>query len=145
VRSSCERLGDGYKICQEYLPAAQQGDTRLFVMNGEPLRYKRRYAAFRRVRRGDDMRSNIHAGGKLARSEIGESHLAEIVLPKLTQDGMFLVGLDIVGDKLMEINGCEHCSTRTSRARSHDGAQPRLPRADRAQTFSVSSARKRKK
>ncbi len=97
---------DGYVICQEYLPAAQEGDTRLFVMNGEPLRYKGRYAAFRRVRRGDDMRSNIHAGGKLARAEIGESHLrlAEIVRPKLTQDGMFLVGLDIVGDKLMEIN-----------------------------------------
>jgi len=97
---------DGYVICQEYLPAAEEGDTRLFVMNGEPLRYKGRYAAFRRLRRGDDMRSNIHAGGKLARAEIGASHLrlAEIVRPKLTQDGMFLVGLDIVGDKLMEIN-----------------------------------------
>jgi glutathione synthase len=97
---------DGYVICQEYLPAAEEGDTRLFLMNGEPLRYKGRYAAFRRVRLGDDMRSNIHAGGRLAPATIGESHLrlAEIVRPKLTQDGMFLVGLDIVGDKLMEIN-----------------------------------------
>ena len=52
------------------------------------------------------MRSNIHAGGKLARADITEKHLriAEIVRPKLVQDGMFLVGLDIVGDKLMEIN-----------------------------------------
>ena len=52
------------------------------------------------------MRSNIHAGGKLREAEITDQHLkiAEIVRPKLVQDGMFLVGLDIVGDKLMEIN-----------------------------------------
>jgi glutathione synthase len=97
---------DGYVIAQEYLPAAAEGDTRLFLMNGEPLRYKGRYAAFRRVRSGEDMRSNIHAGGKLRQAVIGEHELrlAEIVRPKLVQDGMFLVGLDIVGDKLMEIN-----------------------------------------
>jgi glutathione synthase len=97
---------DGYAIAQEYLPAAAEGDTRFFVMNGRPLRYKGRYAAFRRVRMGDDMRSNIHAGGKLRAAEITDEHLkvVEIVRPKLVQDGMFLVGLDIVGDKLMEIN-----------------------------------------
>ncbi len=97
---------DGYVIAQEYLPAAGEGDTRLFLMNGAPLRYKGKYAAFRRVRSGDDMRSNIHAGGTIAAAEISDTALrvAEIVRPKLVQDGMFLVGLDIVGDKLMEIN-----------------------------------------
>jgi glutathione synthase len=97
---------DGYVIAQEYLPEAEQGDTRLFLMNGLPLRHKGKYAAFRRVRTGDDMRSNIHAGGKLRQAEITDEHLriAEIVRPKLVQDGMFLVGLDIVGNKLMEIN-----------------------------------------
>ena len=97
---------DGYIIAQEYLSAAQEGDTRLFVMNGRPLRYKGKYAAFRRERTGDDMRSNVHAGGKIREAEITDVHLkvAEIVRPKLVQDGMFLVGLDIVGDKLMEIN-----------------------------------------
>ena len=79
---------------------------RLFVMNGRPLQVKGKYAAFRRVRGGGDMRSNIHAGGKLAAAEVTDKDLkiAEIVRPKLVQDGMFLVGLDIVGDKLMEIN-----------------------------------------
>ena len=97
---------DGYVIAQEYLPAAAEGDTRLFMMNGRPLMAKGKYAAFRRVRRGDDMRSNIHAGGKLAPAEITPEALriAEIVRPKLVQDGMFLIGLDVVGDKLMEIN-----------------------------------------
>ena len=52
------------------------------------------------------MRSNLHAGGTLAPAEVDSLALriAEIVRPKLIQDGMFLVGLDIVGDKLMEIN-----------------------------------------
>lgn len=97
---------DGFIIVQEYLPAAEAGDTRMFLMNGQPLKYKNKYAAFRRIRRGDDMRSNISAGGSIAKAEINETDLriAEIVRPKLVADGMFLVGLDIVGDKLMEIN-----------------------------------------
>jgi glutathione synthase len=97
---------DGFMIAQEYLPEAAKGDTRLFVMNGEALRHRGKYAAFRRVRQGGDMRSNIHAGGRLARAEIGPEalELVEIVRPKLMRDGMFLVGLDIVGNKLMEIN-----------------------------------------
>lgn len=97
---------DGYVIAQEYLPAAAEGDTRLFVMNGEPLRYKGKYAAFRRIRSGDDIRSNVHAGGSIAQAKVDDQmlELVEMVRPKLVQDGMFLVGLDIVGDKLMEIN-----------------------------------------
>ncbi len=97
---------DGFVIAQEYLSAAEAGDMRLFVMNGRPLQVKGKYAAFRRTRSGGDMRSNIHAGGKLAAAEVDSIALkiAEIVRPKLVQDGMFLVGLDIVGEKLMEIN-----------------------------------------
>ncbi len=97
---------DGYVIVQQYLEKAESGDTRLFLMNGEPLRHKGRYAAFRRLRRGGDMRSNLHAGGSLAKANLDDDafRLAEIVRPKLVQDGMFLVGIDIVGDKLMEIN-----------------------------------------
>ena len=97
---------DGYVVAQEYLPAAAQGDTRVFMMNGQPLKYKGKYAAFRRVRSGDDIRSNIHAGGRRAQAVMNDEilRIAEIVRPKLVEDGMFLVGLDVVGDKLMEIN-----------------------------------------
>ena len=99
-------IRDGYIIAQEYLPKAAEGDIRLFMMNGRPLRYKGKYAAFRRIRSGDDIRSNVHAGGSLEQADITDIHLhvAEVVRPKLVQDGMFLVGLDVVGDKLMEIN-----------------------------------------
>jgi glutathione synthase len=97
---------DGYVIAQEYLPKAVEGDVRLFMMNGKPLIYKGKYAAFRRARSEDDLRSNVHAGGKIQQAKITDEilEIAEIVRPKLVKDGMFLVGLDIVGDKLMEIN-----------------------------------------
>jgi glutathione synthase len=97
---------DGYCIAQEYLPLAVDGDVRLFVMNGEPLCVNGKYAAFRRVSKQGDVRSNLHAGGKIVKATVTDEmlRLVELVRPKLIQDGMFLVGLDIVGDKLMEIN-----------------------------------------
>ena len=99
-------IRDGYVVVQEYLPAATKGDTRLFVMNGEPLTHKGKVAAFRRVSKTEDIRSNLHAGGKIEPATLDDKALAlvEMVRPKLVQDGMFLVGLDIVGDKLMEVN-----------------------------------------
>ena len=57
-------MRDGYCIAQEYLPAAQEGDVRLFVMNGRPLQKEGKYAAFRRVNKTGDMRSNMHSGGE---------------------------------------------------------------------------------
>lgn len=97
---------DGYAIAQEFLPDAKHGDTRFFLMNGAPLQVDGKYCAFRRLCAKGDVRSNLHAGGKLARAVVTDAmlELAEIVRPRLVQDGMFLVGLDIVGSKLMEIN-----------------------------------------
>lgn len=97
---------DGYVVAQEYLPAAAEGDVRLFVMNGKPLESEGKYAAFRRVNKSGDMRSNLHAGGKIEQADVTDAmrRVVEVVRPKLVSDGMFLVGLDIVNDKLMEIN-----------------------------------------
>lgn len=97
---------DGYVIAQEYLPAAKDGDTRLFLVNGEPLVVDGRYAAFRRISKSGDARSNLTSGGSIAKAKVDDQmlRLAESVRPKLVADGMFMVGLDIVGDKLMEIN-----------------------------------------
>ncbi len=97
---------DGYVVAQEYLTAAEQGDVRVFVMNGEPLRRGDAFAAFRRVNDGNDLRSNMHAGGHAEPVKMTDELLAvvDLVRPKLLQDGMFLVGLDVIGDKLMEVN-----------------------------------------
>jgi glutathione synthase len=99
---------EGYIIAEQYLPEARDGDTRLFLLNGFPLICEGHYAALRRVRQeGDsDIRSNMTAGAIAIKATVTDSmlRLAEKVRPKLIQDGMFFVGLDIVGEKLLEIN-----------------------------------------
>lgn len=102
-----EAIGrDGYVVAQEYLPEAKEGDVRMFVMNGQPLVVDGATAAFRRTSSSDDIRSNMSAGGKASKVEVTAEmrQLVDAVRPKLVADGMFLVGLDIVGDKLMEVN-----------------------------------------
>jgi glutathione synthase len=114
-----EALGrDGYIVAQERLPEAEQGDVRLFLMNGVPLVVDGHHAAFRRVNESTDPRSNMRVGGVPEPVEVDDEMLAvaEAVRPKLLADGMFLVGLDIVGSKLMEVNvfspgGLGNCET----------------------------------
>ena len=97
---------DGYAIVQEYLPKAASGDLRLLTLNGRALRVDGVYACIRRYNDSGDARSNISAGGKfeMAVPDADALRLAEIVGPKLIRDGMYLAGLDIVGDRMMEIN-----------------------------------------
>lgn len=96
----------GYVIAQAYLPEATKGDVRVIMMNGRILEKNGKVAAIRRVNKTDDFRSNIHAGGQSVKVTVTDKmrKIAEVVGPKLKQDGMFLAGLDMVGDKLMEVN-----------------------------------------
>lgn len=98
--------GSGYIVAQEYLPAASEGDVRMFLLNGRPLELEGKIAAFRRRRAEDDIRSNMHVGGtaEVAEPTAGQLRAAELVRPRLEKDGMFLVGLDLAGDKLLEVN-----------------------------------------
>ena len=85
---------------------------------GGPMVADGNHAAFRRVNPTTDRRSNMRVGGEPEPVEVDDAMLrvAEAVRPKLLADGMFLVGLDIVGDKLMEVNvlspgGLGNCET----------------------------------
>lgn len=97
---------DGYVIGQEYLPEATKGDMRFFLLNGEPIVIDGKYAALQRVQQQGEIRSNIHQGAKAEIASVTEGTLKLVnkVSDKLRRDGMYLVGLDIVGDKIMEIN-----------------------------------------
>ncbi|NQD71939.1 glutathione synthase [Sphingobacterium shayense] len=97
---------DGYLLAQEYLPAAAKGDIRFFLLDGEPVLVDGKYAAISRVQQKGDIRSNIHQGGSAKVARITKKILATIsqVSQKLKDDGMYFVGLDIVGNVIMEIN-----------------------------------------
>ena len=99
-------LNEGHILAQEYLPAAADGDVRVFVLNGRILAHDGKAAVIRRLRPRGDVRSNITVGAKVEAAMVtpAVTALVEAVSPRLLHDGMFLVGLDIVEDKILEIN-----------------------------------------
>ena len=87
-------------ICQEYIPEASVGDKRILLLNGEPL------GAILRKHSADDPRNNFFAGGTALKSEITSIDLKiiEAIKPFLLKENLFFVGIDIIGEKLIEIN-----------------------------------------
>lgn len=97
---------NGYIMAQEYLPAVKKGDKRLLLLNGSPIFFGKKVAMYRRMSPKGDVRSNMHVGGTRKRVEFTkvEAKIAEMIRPKLMADGLYFVGADIVGNKLLEIN-----------------------------------------
>jgi len=92
--------GQELVLVQEYEPAVRVGDKRVLVLDGKPL------GAILRVPRQDDLRANIHAGGRVEATTLtpGEERLVSIVGPRLREVGLVFVGLDLIGEKLIEVN-----------------------------------------
>ena len=99
-------LQDGYAIVQEFVDGGEDGDARIFVLEGRILEHDGKLAAFRRVPTGNDPRANISTGGRSVPLEVGDVQLGIIdaMSDKLVADGMFFVGIDVIGDKVVEIN-----------------------------------------
>jgi glutathione synthase len=99
-------LEDGYIYAQGYVDGAEEGDMRIFLLEGELIEVDGHISAFRRVPNGNDPRANISTGGRMQPADISETTRAvvEAMRDKLVQDGMFLVGIDMIGDKVVEIN-----------------------------------------
>ena len=99
-------LEDGYIYAQGYVDGAEEGDMRIFLLDGELIEVDGHISAFRRVPDGNDPRANISTGGRMQPGDITENMRAvvEAMRDKLVQDGMFFVGIDVIGDKVVEIN-----------------------------------------
>jgi glutathione synthase len=100
VEATIGEFGRTFCMVQEYLPAAREGDKRILLLDGEPL------GAILRVPRHDEARANIHVGGTVEKAIVTEHERAMIadMAPKLRADGLFFVGLDVIGGKLTEVN-----------------------------------------
>jgi glutathione synthase len=85
---------------QRYIPEIRDGDKRLIVLNGEPL------GGTLRVPRDDDNRGNIHVGGNCVKAEVTarDREICRMMRPRLERDGLYFVGLDIIGDYMTEVN-----------------------------------------
>lgn len=89
-----------YVILQEYVEGAEKGDVRVLMLHGEPI------GAMRRVPAKGEARSNVSVGGTVMKHPLTqeEKRLCKIVGKKLVEDGLFFVGLDLIGGKLIEVN-----------------------------------------
>ncbi|GAB4211820.1 MAG: glutathione synthase [Synechococcales cyanobacterium] len=87
-------------MVQEYLPAAKEGDKRILLLDGQPL------GAVNRIPGDGDFRGNIAAGGRVAATTITprEQDLCAALAPVLQRDKLYFVGIDVIGEKLTEIN-----------------------------------------
>ncbi len=87
-------------MAQRYIPDVRTGDKRILLVDGEPI------GAVLRVPGDGETRSNLHVGGKAAKSALDE-HDRKIVAalaPMLREEGLFFVGIDVIGGMLTEVN-----------------------------------------
>ena len=93
--------GRNFAMAQTYLPEIVDGDKRILLIDGEPVPY-----CLARIPQGDDFRGNLAAGGRGEGRPLSERDrwIAAQVGPELRRRGMRLVGLDVIGDWLTEVN-----------------------------------------
>ncbi|MDR6664691.1 glutathione synthase [Rhizobium sp. 1399] len=87
-------------IAQQYLPDVRKGDKRIILVDGEFA------GAINRVPAEHDSRSNMHVGGRAEPTELTarEKEICERIGPALRERGFLLVGIDVIGDYMTEIN-----------------------------------------
>lgn len=87
-------------MVQTYLPEAKAGDKRIIVLHGEPI------GAVNRVPTGKEFRGNMAVGGRVEAAPLTERdrEICATVAPALRRDGLYFVGLDVIGGYLTEVN-----------------------------------------
>ena len=101
ILETATQFGRQTIMAQRYLPQILQGDKRIIVINGEPLPF-----ALARIPKAGETRGNLAAGGTGVAQALTKRDLeiASTVGKTLKQEGLFLVGLDVIGEHLTEIN-----------------------------------------
>jgi glutathione synthase len=108
--------GTRWTIAQRYLPEVTEGDKRIVLVDGEPI------GAVLRVPASTEARGNLHVGGRPVQAQIDarDREIIAAVAPILREHGQILVGLDVIGGMLTEINitsptGVQHISRLENR------------------------------
>ncbi|MDN5937906.1 MAG: glutathione synthase [Salinisphaera sp.] len=93
--------GSRFAMAQRYLPQILDGDKRILMIDAEPVPY-----ALARIPAQGELRGNLAAGGRGQGVELSaaDRRICAAVAPMLRARGLLFVGLDVIGDKLTEIN-----------------------------------------
>ncbi len=101
IMETLTEYGNRYAMFQRYMPEIKDGDKRILIIDGEVVPY-----CLARLPQNGETRGNIAAGGKGRPQPISDSDraIAEQIAPTLVEKGLIFVGLDVIGDKVTEIN-----------------------------------------
>ncbi len=101
IMETLNKEGQETIMVQKFLPAISEGDKRVLVIGGQPVPF-----CLARIPQGGEVRGNLAAGGKGVAQPLAarDRDIAEALGPILAKRGLLLVGLDIIGDSLTEIN-----------------------------------------
>lgn len=101
ITETLNQDGAATVMVQAYQPAIKDGDKRILLIGGEPVPF-----ALARIPQGTEIRGNLAAGGKGVAQPLSESDwaIANWFAPRLHARGLLLVGLDVIGDKVTEVN-----------------------------------------
>lgn len=101
ILETMTQLGNRTIMAQRYIPEIAKGDKRILLIDGAPVPF-----ALARIPSEGETRGNLAAGGKGVAQPLSDRdrHIAETLGPILKEEGLFLVGLDVIGDFLTEIN-----------------------------------------
>lgn len=101
ITETLNRNGATTLMVQRYVPEIVAGDKRVLVIGGKPVPY-----SLARIPQGSEIRGNLAAGGKGVAQPLTDRDLeiAETIGPLLAQRGLLLIGLDVIGSCLTEIN-----------------------------------------
>jgi glutathione synthase len=101
ITETLNKFGAQTVMVQKYLPAIREGDKRILVIGGKPVPF-----CLARIPQGNEVRGNLAAGGKGVAQALSarDREIAETLGPILAARGLLLVGLDVIGDSLTEIN-----------------------------------------
>ena len=101
IIETLNRDGAQTVMVQKFLPAIAEGDKRILVIGGQPVPY-----CLARIPQGGEVRGNLAVGGKGVAQPLSDRDraIAEAIGPVLAKRGLLLMGLDVIGDSLTEIN-----------------------------------------
>jgi glutathione synthase len=101
ITETLNRDGAQTVMVQKFIPAIEQGDKRVLVIGGKVVPF-----CLARIPQGGEVRGNLAAGGKGVAQAISarDQEIAEALGPILAKRGLLLVGLDVIGDCLTEVN-----------------------------------------
>lgn len=101
ILENITNFGTRFVLAQKFIKKVSEGDKRIIVLNGKPIG-----AVLRVAKKGGEFRCNFHSGGSARKSTLTkrDRQICDVISERLVADGLYFVGIDVIGGYLSEVN-----------------------------------------